>query len=52
LSDIGAQTVTAEELVKVSQAISDNSYGVGAFIFGSGTELVTMKQVSYVGAKF
>ena len=52
MSDIGAQTVTAEELVKVSQAISDNSYGVGAFIFGSGTELVTMKQVSYVGAKF
>ena len=34
------------------QCISDNGYSVEAFPFSLGTDLVTMKQTYYVGAKF
>ena len=52
LGNIRAQTVTAQEIVEVSHTIGDNGYGVRALTLRSGTELVTMKQTSYVGCKF
>ena len=46
LGDISAQALATQEIVEISHAISDNGYGIGAFTFGSGTELVTLKQSS------
>ena len=52
LGDIGTQTVAAEKIVEVGYAINDNCQGVRAFSFGRSTQLITMKQTSYVAAKF
>jgi hypothetical protein len=35
-----------EKILKVVNAISDDVYGTGAFPFGGGTKLVTLKQAS------
>jgi hypothetical protein len=52
LGDIGTQTVTAEKIVEVGYAISDNCQGVRAFSFGRSTQLIAMKQTTYVAARF
>ena len=52
LGNIGTQAVAAEEVIQISYAADDDGYGVWAFTFGSGTQLVTMKQTAYVGARF
>ena len=52
LCDIGAQIIAAEEIMKVGYTIGDNGDGVATFTLGCGTESVTLKQTSYVGARF
>ncbi len=52
LGDIGTQPVAAEEIVEVGYAIGDNCQGVRAFSFGRRTQLITIKQTAYIGARF
>ena len=49
--NVGIQAVAAEEIIQISYAAGDDGYGVWAFTFGGSTQLVTMKQTSYIGAK-
>ena len=51
-SNIGTQTVAAEEIVEVGDAIGDNCQGVRTFPFGRSTQLITIKQTDYVAARF
>jgi hypothetical protein len=37
--------------LEVTHAIGDDGYGIGALTFSGGTQPVTMKQISYIGAK-
>ena len=52
LGDIGTQTTATEKIVKVYHAVNDNCQGVRAFPFGRSTQLITMKQTTYIGARF
>jgi hypothetical protein len=52
LGDIGTQTVAAEEIVEVGYASGDDCQGVRTFPFGRRTQLITMKQTTYVAARF
>jgi len=52
LSYICAYALRGEEVLKVGNVVGDDGYGVGAFAFSGGTELVTLKQTFNIGAKF
>ena len=43
LGYIPALSSRNEEVLKVTHAVGDDSYGIWAFPFGGGTKLVTMK---------
>jgi hypothetical protein len=52
LSYTSAHRLSSEEVHKVAYTVGDNGYGVVAFALGGGTQLATMKQISYIGAEF
>jgi hypothetical protein len=52
LSYICAYSQRDEKICKIIYAIVDNGYGIVAFPFGSGAELVTLEQSPYIGARF
>ena len=51
LSYVRAYSSRVEKTLKISYTTDDYVNGIGALPFGSSTELVTMKQGSYIGAK-
>ena len=50
-SYIRAYSLGSEKVPKVTYAVSNDGYGIGAFSFGDSTQVVTLKQTSYIGAK-
>ncbi len=51
LSGVCAYSSRAEKVGKIIYAIGNNGYGIVAFAFTSGAELVTAEQSPYIGAK-
>ena len=50
-SHIRAYFLGSEEIPKVTYAVNNDGYSIGTFSFGDSTQVVTMKQTSYIRAE-